>query len=221
MKSGILGITVLILTVLSLSSAQAETITGRINGYDCAQAGITCPIDPKDPHIALESDFVLQLASGEYLFLTNLSRDFKLQHVLKEVRVTGRRHAKFDSIDIDVFKVKDGEKWKVAWTKSMQPKIKLETITGQLNGYDCAHAGISCPIDPQDPRILLERDYVLQQANSDYMFLTNIPRSTKLQYVTQNIQVKGKLDHKYNTVEVYELMVMQGGEWKQVWIKRE
>lgn len=217
----IIGFILPALSILFSPAVKAENFNGKINGYDCARAGISCPIDPKDPHIALETDFVLQQNGGNYLFLTNLPRKIKLQHVLKDARITGKQHAKFESIEVDKFLVKDSGEWKVVWSKSMTPEVKLETVTGRLNGHDCVHAGISCPVDPQDPHILLEKDYVLQQTNGDYLFLTNIPRSTKLQYILHDIQISGRLDRKYNTVEVYELMVMQDDEWKSVWIRRE
>jgi hypothetical protein len=203
------------------SGANAEIFSGKLNGYDCAHSGITCPLDPKDPHVALERDFVLQLKSGDYLFITNLPRNIKLKHVLKDLKITGKKHAKFESIDVDEAMVKNGDIWETVWSKKLEPEIELETVTGKLNGHDCAHAGISCPVDPQDPHLLLERDYVLHQESGDYLFLMNIPRSTKLQYLLKDMKVKGEVNRKYNSVEVYELMVIQDDEWKSVWIRRE
>jgi hypothetical protein len=209
-----------ILLILS-PGVQAEIFSGKLNGYDCARAGITCPLDRNDPHVALERDFVLQLQSGDYLFLTNLPRDIKLKHVLKDVQIYGKRHAKFESVDVDELRIKKGDKWQPVWFKRIKEEQELETVTGKLNGHDCVHAGISCPADPQDPHLLLERDYVLQQENGDYFFLMNIPRSTKLQYVLKDIQITGRINKKYNSVEVYELKIIQDDEWKSVWIRRE
>lgn len=215
------GFVLPVVSVLFTSVVQAEVYTGKLNGYDCAHAGITCPIDPRDPHVIIERDFVLQQKDGNYLFLTNISRKTKLKHVLKDIRVDGKRHHKFDSIEVDELRVKDGATWKTVWSKSLQPKVKLESVTGRLNGHDCAHAGIACPVDAQDPRLLLERDFVLQKESGDYLFLTNIARSIKLQYLLDDIKVIGNRDLKYNTIEVYELMIMQDDEWKSVWIRRE
>lgn len=209
------------ISALFISVVHAEVITGKLNGYDCAHSGITCPIDPQDPHVLLERDFVLQQKDGEYLFLTNIPRKTKLKHALKNIQVTGKRHVKFESIDVDEMRIKDGDEWKTVWSKSYQPKVQLNTVTGRLNGHDCAHAGIACPVDPQDPRLLLERDFVLQQEDGDYFFLSNIPRSTKLQYLLKDIKVVGNKNNRYNTVEVYEMMIMQDDEWKSVWIRRE
>ncbi len=217
----LLGFMLPAISILFISEVQAEIFTGKLNGYDCAHAGITCPLDPEDPHVLLERDFVLQQKDGDYLFLTNIPRNTKLKYALKRIQVNGKRHPKFESLDVDELKIKHEDEWKTVWSKRYQPKIELKTVTGRLNGHDCAHAGISCPVDPQDPRLLLERDFVLQQQDGDYLFLTNIPRSTKLQYLLKDIKVVGNNNSKYNTVEVYELMIMQDDEWKSVWIRRE
>ncbi len=202
-------------------SASAETVEGKLNGYDCAHSGITCAIDPKDPHIALEPDFVLQKRDGDYIFLMNVPREVKITHVLKNAQVEGVMSKKFNSMTVDKFKIKDGETWKTVWDKNLIPKINLELVEGRLNGHDCVHAGITCPLDPEDPRILIERDFVLQKEDGDYMFLTNLSRSTKLQYVLQDVLVNGVVDTKYNTIVVHELMVMEDDDWKIVWVKKE
>jgi hypothetical protein len=191
------------LSIFFTTSVHAEIIMGKLNGYDCAHAGITCPIDPRDPHVMIERDFVLQQRDGNYLFLTNISRKTKLKHALKDIRVDGKRHHKFESIEVDELSVKDGKTWKTVWSKSLQPKVELESVIGRLNGHDCAQAGSACPVDAQDPRLLLERDFVLQKESGDYLFLTNIPRSTKLQYLLNDIKVVGNKNRKYNTIEVY------------------
>jgi hypothetical protein len=209
------------LSVLLVQPLTADTINGKLNGHDCAHAGVTCAIDPKDPHIALEADFVLQQKDGDYVFLTNLPREVKLKHVLQEAQVDGVMSRKFNSMVVDRFKIRDGDGWKTVWNREMLPKINLEIVQGRLNGHECVHAGITCPLDPEDPHILVERDFVLQKEDGDYMFLTNLPRSTKLQYVLKDIRVSGVVDTKYNTIEVHELMIMDDDEWKTVWFKRE
>ncbi len=224
MKSGlwkVVALTLPVYTVALTPAAMADTVSGKLNGYGCAHAGVTCPLDPKDPHITLEHDFVLQKKDGDYLFLTNLPRKVKMKYILQNVQISGTLSTKFNSMLVDEFRVKDGDKWKVAWTQEMLPKINLEIVEGRLNGHECVHGGITGPVDPEDPHLLLERDYVLQQESGDYMFLTNLPRSTKLQYVLQDIQISGVVDTKYNSIVVYELMIMEDDEWKTVWTKRE
>lgn len=95
----------------------ADTITGKLNGHECAHHGVSCPSARLDPHIALESDFVLMLNDGEYAFLPNLSRDIKVRYVLDTVQVEGIRHPKFNSIKVDIFRVKKGNKFVTVWTQ--------------------------------------------------------------------------------------------------------
>ncbi len=97
--------------------ANAGTITGKLNGHECAHAGMSCPIDRLDPHIALESDFVLVMPDGDYYFLPNLSRDIKARHVLEDVQVTGDVNPKYHTIKVKELKVKSGSGFKTIWTQ--------------------------------------------------------------------------------------------------------
>ena len=107
-------------TLLFVSfSANAGTVTGKLNGHECAHAGMSCPVDRLDPHIALESDFVLIVPGGDYYFLPNLSRDIKARHVLEDVQVTGDVNPKYRSIKVQELKVKSGSGFKTIWTQKM------------------------------------------------------------------------------------------------------
>lgn len=92
-----------------------------------------------------------------------------------------------------------------------------ETFTGRLNGYSCASGGHVCPLDRLDPHIALETDFVVQTADGDYFFLTNVPRETKARYALEQIQVSGALNDKYKTVVVDELNVKRNGSYTPVW----
>ena len=98
-------------------TVSAETFTGMINGHECAHAGHTCPLDRLDPHVALEPDFVLMQGDKDYLFMPNLSRDVKVRYVLDTVQVEGTKHPKYNSIKVDVFRVKRGDKFVTVWTQ--------------------------------------------------------------------------------------------------------
>ena len=98
-------------------SLNAETVTGKLNGHECAHHGVSCPVERLDPHITLESDFVLMLEDGEYAFLPNISRDIKVRYVLDTVQVEGTKHPKFNSIKVDIFRVKKGNKFVTVWTQ--------------------------------------------------------------------------------------------------------
>jgi len=97
------------------------------------------------------------------------------------------------------------------------PSALAETFTGKLNGHGCAHGGMTCPTDRLDPHILLEPDFVLQKPDGDYLFLSNVPRDTKVRYVLATVQVSGDLNPKYQTVVVDEFRVQKGDTFETVW----
>ncbi len=92
----------------------AETLTGKLNGHDCAERGTACPVDRLDPHVTLEADFVLQVASGEYYFLPNVPRDIKVRHVLETATVEGQVNRKYNAITVDSVSVGGKEVWSQA-----------------------------------------------------------------------------------------------------------
>ncbi|MEW8506055.1 MAG: hypothetical protein AB2598_05085 [Candidatus Thiodiazotropha sp.] len=105
----------------------AEIFTGTINGHECAHNGTTCPAEKLDPHIALESDFVLMVGEGDYFFMPNLSRDIKVRYVLDTVQVKGEKHPRFNSIKVDEFLVKKGGKYVSVWTRK-QADFEYEAL---------------------------------------------------------------------------------------------
>ena len=106
--------------ILAAGALHAETFTGRINGHSCAHGGTTCPLDRLDPHLALERDFVLQGADGHYVFLTNVPRDTKVRHVLKQARVTGKLDDRYNTLVVDEFQIKEAGAFKTVWTQQAQ-----------------------------------------------------------------------------------------------------
>ncbi|MBK5929355.1 hypothetical protein CCR82_02105 [Halochromatium salexigens] len=106
-----------LLGVLAGGVAQAETITGKINGHGCAHGGHTCPANKLDPHLAFEPTFVLQQPDGEYFFLSNLPRDVKVRHVLEEARATGTVDDKYNTMVVDAFMVKTADGFETVWTQ--------------------------------------------------------------------------------------------------------
>jgi hypothetical protein len=102
---------------LGAGVAQAETITGKINGHGCAHAGETCPADKLDPHVAFEPDFVLQQADGDYFFLSNVPRDVKVRHVLEEARATGTLGDKYNVMEVDELQVRTADGFETIWSQ--------------------------------------------------------------------------------------------------------
>lgn len=107
-------------------SLNAATLTGIINGYECAHEGEACPINAGDPHLLLESDFVLQTPDGEHYLLPNLHRDLKIRYVLRQVQVTGRLSERYHSVDVDELRVKQDSTYETVWSKAMMQEAIRE-----------------------------------------------------------------------------------------------
>jgi len=105
------------------ASAEMKTITGTMTGFNCFIQGYTCPIDQKDPMVALEKDFVVVTPEGNHYFLTNIGLGLKARHALETVTVTGDFNEKYKTIKVDKFEV-EGE---VVWSQKMQDEM-LEAI---------------------------------------------------------------------------------------------
>jgi len=119
-KSIAMAATLLGSMALYATSVKAETIEGKFNGLECASHGEECPTDKLDPHLAFESDFVVQTADGKYFFITNIDRAIKARHALEMVRVEGKLSSKFDAMNASQIWVKDGGDYKLTWSIAME-----------------------------------------------------------------------------------------------------
>ncbi len=106
--------------MLGTSLTQAETLTGRLNGHSCAHGGHICPLDRLDPHIALETDFVLQTVDGDYYFLTNVPRVTKARYALEQIQVTGNLNNDYKTIVVDELNVKRDGHYATIWSQASQ-----------------------------------------------------------------------------------------------------
>ncbi len=89
------------------------TFEGTFQGANCVVHNATCPKNNQDPHVALENDFVLLAASGDYYFLPNISRSLKVKYVGKNVKLSGK--AKGHSIVVADIAVKNGNRYNSVW----------------------------------------------------------------------------------------------------------
>ena len=122
MKRNILLTLVLVIAlalVAPVGAYAAKNFEGWMQGFNCVTHGHKCPIDTLDPHIMLESDFVLLLNDGDYFLLPNIARIVKAKYVHKAIRVIGNVNSKYKSIDVDQLQVKDGSSFKTVWSKKM------------------------------------------------------------------------------------------------------
>ncbi len=108
--------------LLAPLSASAETVTGKINGLKCALSGFICPVEQIDAMVALEDDFVLQQASGNYYLMTNLDRSLKARYALQEVTVTGTVSQFYKAIDVETFQVGG----RTVWSKKMRADVEKQ-----------------------------------------------------------------------------------------------
>ncbi|MBA1148793.1 hypothetical protein H0Z60_17225 [Ectothiorhodospiraceae bacterium WFHF3C12] len=117
---GILAVAMLSLAPIGASNAEEVVVEGIINGLECAIDSEWCPVDKLDPHIAFESDFVLQQRNGEFYLLVNLSRDTKVRYVLEDARVTGELKAGHNAIVVEKLEIERGGEFRTVWSRAMQ-----------------------------------------------------------------------------------------------------
>ncbi|WP_290653055.1 hypothetical protein [Aquisalimonas sp.] len=115
-----LGLASLGLASTTLHAEDTATLSGFINGYECASVGTTCPVDGADPRISIQSAFVIQQPDGEYYLLTGVPRDVEVRHVNKNVRVTGTLQEQYNAFRVDEFHVRtdDGD-YETVWSEEM------------------------------------------------------------------------------------------------------
>jgi len=86
-----------------------------------------------------------------------------------------------------------------------------------MNGLECASRGEMCPTDKGDPHVLLERDFVVQTADGNYFYVTNIDWRTKLKYVLQHVRVEGQFSERLSAIAADEFWVKEGDEYHLEW----
>ena len=84
-----------------------------------------------------------------------------------------------------------------------------DTFKGKLEGITCLLKGYICPVDKADPMIALEKDFVLVTADGKYYQLPNVGLGLKGKYALEMVEVTGKLNPKYNAIDV-DTMTVKG-----------
>ena len=75
------------LAATQVSAGEKVELEGTIKGIKCTHYKVECV--NSDRFIAMEPDFVLVVPSGDYYFLSNLSRSVKIRHAYQKVMVQG------------------------------------------------------------------------------------------------------------------------------------
>ncbi|MGB6011395.1 MAG: hypothetical protein WBI57_09035 [Desulfobacterales bacterium] len=110
----------LILPRVAFATTHTATLKGTIEGALCVLNGKKCPPDDLDAHLLIENNFVLLASNGKYYYLPNISRKVKLRYVGKDIRITGQ--IKGESIVVDTLEAKEGDKYKIVWSKEKQKR---------------------------------------------------------------------------------------------------
>lgn len=120
--------TLALLTLLALpfGSHAQQVIQGQMNGLNCALTGYVCPIDLRDPVMALEPDFVVQREDGEFFYIPNLDRAVKAQYFLSEVRVVGDLNERYSAITADQLLVRRDGQFVEVWSQERARRAREE-----------------------------------------------------------------------------------------------
>jgi hypothetical protein len=110
---------VIVFTV-AFATTHTATLRGTIEGALCVLNGKKCPVHDLDAHLLIENNFVILASDGKYYYLPNLSRSVKARYMGKDIQITGK--VKGESIIVDKLEVKEGDKYKVVWSKEKQKR---------------------------------------------------------------------------------------------------
>lgn len=88
-------------------------------------------------------------------------------------------------------------------------------IEGKIKGASCVINGTVCPESSKDPRLVLERDFVLVTGNGDYFFLSNVNRLVKEGLVNKDVKITGKIRDGW--IFVGNVDVMRDQRYEKAW----
>ncbi len=109
---------------------QAAQVEGTVQGLTCVTQDKLCPLGQEDPVVAAEEAFVVLTEEGKYYFVPNLSKSVMARHIRETVRVTGKMHDKYNSIQAKTFEVKKDGEWKTTWSKEMEEEWRKKMDYG-------------------------------------------------------------------------------------------
>lgn len=103
------------------------------------------------------------------------------------------------------------------WVPLMALAVFAETIEGSIQGYRCVTEGKVCPIGQEDPVAAIETAFVVLTEGKAYYIVTNMDRAILSRHINARVRVKGKVNSKYNSIEVDSFEVFDNGKWKTTW----
>ncbi len=102
----------------AFSADSFKSFKGIIEGADCVINKQVCAKDAKDPLLAMEREFVLVTADGQYYFLPNLTRFYKASAYKKIVRVKGKQNGA--AIVVENFEVLKNDRFAQVWNQTAE-----------------------------------------------------------------------------------------------------
>ena len=92
---------------------------------------------------------------------------------------------------------------------------EITMVKGKIMGASCVMNETACPTGLADPRVSMERDFVLVAEDGSTYFLPNMTRVAKQALVSEEVEVVGKV--KDNKMFVHNVdKIMMGGMFS-VW----
>lgn len=89
---------------------------------------------------------------------------------------------------------------------------ETDYVAGKIQGASYVFNKTVQPKSADDPKVALERDFVLQTADGKVYFLPNVPRSMKVKAVNKDVRVYGEVKGD-GTIFVHQITVKYGDEY--------
>ena len=92
------------------------------------------------------------------------------------------------------------------------------SVDGVIMGAQCYLQNSQCVQSKNDPRLVLENDFVLVSGN-DHYFLPNLPRPEKLKVYNEKIRIEGVVTG--NVITADKLFSTKGNKETVIWDEEE
>lgn len=115
-----------LLGITTFAFAAMSEVTGTLDGLSCAQQMKDCPVDGMDPHLALETGFVVKMDGGKHLLITGVDRSVTARHVHEKVMVKGTVNDKYSTINASAIMVNKGGKWVEIWSRKAEDEERMK-----------------------------------------------------------------------------------------------
>ena len=89
---------------------------------------------------------------------------------------------------------------------------ETDYVAGKIQGASYVFNKTVQPTSADDPKVALERDFVLQTTDGKAYFLPNVPRSMKVKAVNKDVRVYGQVKDD-GTIFVHQISVKYGDQY--------